>query len=69
MGTFFFGYLLGFLTIPLLMFLYARKQKKSGMMGLIGVAKTSKDAADKVMQMLNSSPDVRDDVKNRLGVD
>lgn len=58
---FIFGFIVGFLSMLVLMFWTAYKNK-----GVIGYAKTPKEAADMVMGMLNANQEVRNDVKNRL---
>ncbi len=61
MGMFLLGWVVGFVSMLVLMFWTAYKKK-----GVIGYAKTPKEAADMVMGMLNANQEVRNDVKNRL---
>jgi len=58
---FLLGWVVGFVSMLVLMFWTAYKKK-----GVIGYAKTPKEAADMVMGMLNANQEVRNDVKNRL---
>lgn len=58
---FLLGLIFGVLSMFALMFWTAYKKK-----GVIGYAKTPKEAADMVMGMLNANQEVRNDVKNRL---
>lgn len=58
---FLLGWVVGFASMLVLMFWIAYKKK-----GVIGYAKTPKEAADMVMGMLNANQEVRNDVKNRL---
>jgi len=60
---FFIGWLCGIATVVFLAFALSMRQNKNL---LLGVAKTPAEAADKVMQLLNASEEVRADVKNRL---
>ena len=62
MGMFIFGWVVGFLSMVVVMMFVARKKK-----GVIGYAKNAQEAADMMMAMLNANKEVREDVKNRLG--
>ena len=61
MGMFILGWIIGVLSMFVCMVWIASKKK-----GVIGYTKNAKEAADMMMNMLNSNKDVRDDVKNRL---
>lgn len=58
---FILGWIIGVFSMLAFMIWTAFKKK-----GVIGYAKTQKEAADIMMAMLNANQEVRDDVKNRL---
>lgn len=65
-GTFITGWLFGVLTVVGIGGWLWFKYRKFGQ--LIGVAKTSAQAADMVMKMLNSNPGLQQEIKKRLGL-
>jgi len=58
---FILGWIVGLFSMLAFMIWIAEKKK-----GVLGYARTHKEAADIMMAMLNANQEVRDDVKNRL---
>jgi hypothetical protein len=65
-GTFITGWVCGVLTVVGIGLFVWFKYRKFGQ--LVGVAKTSAQAADMVMKMLNSNPGLQQEIKKRLGI-
>jgi len=66
MMDFYKGIMVGFLAFPSLIGILVML---SGKRPVVGYAKTAREAADRIMPMINSNDELREEIKNRLGID